>query len=219
MNRSRCASCGLVNFDDAAECRRCGSLLAVPMVVAERPAAHRPSVGQRLAWVAGVTLVILFTWYVSLLASSDGLSDEQRLAVSDAIAVLEQSGFTHEARVLSGVVRYRGTDHWWNEYVGHPSAYAATNFPFAVITLYAPFFRYALDETERAAILLHESYHVLGANEKSALLRTWLAKHRIGWTADHYGHSRVWRNTREWTADTLPELFSCGADGLSECIR
>jgi hypothetical protein len=47
------------------------------------------------------------------------------------------------------VVSYRRTDNWWNQYVGHHAAYAATNFPFGVVTLYPAFFRYAVDDTER----------------------------------------------------------------------
>jgi hypothetical protein len=51
------------------------------------------------------------------------------------------------------VVSFRRTDNWWNRYVGHPTAYEATNFPFAVMTIYPTFFKYPVDDIERATIL------------------------------------------------------------------
>jgi hypothetical protein len=83
--------------------------------------------------------------------------------------------------------------------------------------LYPPFFEVAVDDTERAAILLHESYHLFGADEATALQGVWIEKARIGWTESQYGQTRVWKNTREWTAATIPALFECGFDGKSDC--
>jgi hypothetical protein len=74
--------------------------------------------------------------------------------VAEALTVVERGGFAREGRVLRNVVFYRSSDNWWNKHVGHQNAYAATNFPFAVVTLYPAFFRYPVDATERAAILL-----------------------------------------------------------------
>ena len=175
------------------------------------------SLGQWILWIGAVTLVILLGAYASLIATSDGLVDHQRAAVQRAIVVLRQTGFSREATVLARFVSWRGTDNWWNAYVGHQRAYAATNFPFGVITVYPPFFIVAIDDTERAAILLHEAYHVLGDDEDEVLRHVWLAKQRIGWTAERYAHTRVWKNTREWTAGTVPGLFRCGVDGQSDC--
>jgi hypothetical protein len=175
------------------------------------------SLGQWILWIGGVTVVILLGAYGSLLVTSDGLDADQRAAVRRAIEVLDQTGFSRETSVLDRFVSWRSTDNWWNEYVGHQRAYAATNFPFAVVTVYPPFFTVAVDDVERAAILLHEAYHVLGDDEEQVLRHVWLAKQRIGWTEERYGHTRVWRNTREWTAGTVPGLFRCGIDGHSDC--
>jgi hypothetical protein len=139
--------------------------------------------------------------------------------VARATRLIEAAGFSREAFVLARFANYRSTDHWWNRYVGHQSAYAATNFPFGIVTLYPPFFRVAADDTERAAILLHEAYHLLGAGEKTALRGVWFEKQRLGWTADQYSQTRVWKNTREWTAGSVPALFRCGADKQSDCFE
>lgn len=164
-------------------------------------------------------MILLFAAYMSLLMTSEDLRFEKRKTVSRAIAILEQKGFSRQAFVLNHLVRYRATDNWWNGYVGHHTAYAATNFPFEVVTLYPEFFETAVDDTERAAILLHESNHLFGSGEHAALEKVWRDKQRLGWTADKYGTTRVWLNTRELTAAGVPGLFSCGPDGHSDCTQ
>src|SRR5258708_4539395 len=124
-------------------------------------------------------------FYLSLLISSDGLQPDQReelrkaIAVLEqhgfnrfqreelrkAIAVLEQHGFNRETFILKRLTAFRGTDNWWNRYIGHRDAYAATNFPFEVVTLYPEFFTVPVDDTERASVLLHESNHLMGGGE------------------------------------------------------
>ncbi len=173
---------------------------------------------QWLLWIGGATVTILLVAYASLLLTSDGLTDLQHATVVEAIDTLERAGFDTEARGLRRYASFRGSDNWWNRHVGHANAYAATNFPFGVVTLYPAFFRLPIDDTERAAILLHESHHLRGGEEDEALLRVWLDKGQLGWTAARYGHTRVWRNTREWTAGTLPRLFSCGS-GTDDCAE
>lgn len=224
MNRSTCTNCGLVNFATTATCRRC----AAPLVPDQEPVAHDAppepssgtrSVGRSVAVIVGVTMTILIAWHASLLVSSNGLSDQEDLAIVDAIAVLDRAGFTKNAFVLRHLVSFRSTDNWWNAYVGHQTAYAATNFPFGVVTLYPAFFKYPVDDVERATILLHESYHLLGDGEDAALRQVWIDKQRLGWTVARYGHTRVWKNTREWTAGSVPVLFRCGADGQSDCLE
>jgi len=174
--------------------------------------------GRWVLWVLGVATTIVLALYVSLLATSEPLTPGERAIVMDAIALLERRGFERQARPLRQVVSFRRTDNWWNAYVGHETAYASTNFPFAVITLYPAFFRYAADDVERAAILLHESYHVYGEREEVILQRVWLQKQQLGWTGDIYGRTRVWKNTREWTEAAVPTLFGCGRDGRTDCI-
>ena len=183
------------------------------------PATPQRGLGRSLLWIAGTTLAIVVLAFLSLLVTSDGLTDEQRRMVNDAIAVVEKGGFDRDATVLHRLVFFRSSDNWWNEHVGHQNAYAATNFPFAVVTLYPAFFRVPVDATERASILLHEAQHVFGVDESTALQRVWLGKRRLGWTTDRYSRTRVWRNTREWTKDAAAVLFQCGPDRQSDCVE
>jgi hypothetical protein len=136
-----------------------------------------------------------------------------------SINTLEQGGFSRDAFVLRNLVAFRATDNWWNRWVGHREAYAATNFPFEVITLYPEFFNNAVDDTERAAILLHESYHLFGSGEAAALEGTWRDKKRLNWTKDRYSHTKVWRNTRELTVNQVPQLFRCGLENNADCTE
>jgi hypothetical protein len=176
-------------------------------------------IGRRLLWILSATLLLLFASYMSLLITSDDLGFDQRQIVQKAITILGQKGFAREAFVLDHLTIYRETDNWWNKYVGHHDAYAATNFPFEVVTLYPEFFEDAVDDNERAVILLHEAYHLFGSGEEAALEKTWRQKERLGWTADKYAQSRVWKNTRELTMNRVPTLFQCGPDSHSDCIK
>ena len=225
MSSRRCSHCGLVNFAEASECKRCGVQLRAEEMGEAREASDdsdgRPprSFLKRLSWVAGMTLVILFVCYLSLLLTSNAISWEQRRTVERSIGVLEDKGFGREAFVLRRLVSFRSTDNWWNMQVGHRDAYAATNFPFEVVTLYPDFFDLAADDTERAAILLHEAYHLFGSSESAALEGVWRNKGRLGWTQERYARTRVWKNTRELTESYAPELFRCGDDGKSDCMQ
>ena len=166
-----------------------------------------------------MTLVLLFTFYMSLLLTSEDLQYDRRQTVKAAIAILQQKGFARQAFMLNNLVKYRGTDNWWNLYIGHRDAYAATNFPFEVVTVYPDFFETAVDDTERAAILLHESYHLFGSGEATAFESVWRDKQRLGWTEDKYAQTKVWRNTRELTEAEVPKLFTCGTDQHSDCLQ
>jgi hypothetical protein len=217
---NKCARCGLVNFVGNENCRRCGATLLPGSRFGEAYPVETDKergFGRKLLWIFGMTATLMFVCFMSLIVTSEGLDYDQRRTVVDATALLEKAGFSREAFVLGTLVTYRGTDNWWNEYVGHQSAYAATNFPFEVVTLYPAFFKFAVDDTERAAILLHESYHLFGAGEEAALQGAWIEKGRLGWTAYQYSQTRVWKNTREWTAGSVPGLFKCGTDGRSDC--
>jgi hypothetical protein len=221
MTSQKCDQSGLINFAGAEKCRRCSAALLPRAPVLESAAAptRRHGIGRRLLWMAGVTVALIFIWSRSLLLTSEGLAAGQRQVVMRAIPLLERSGFSREVLVLRHFANYRATDNWWNLYVGHPDAYAATNFPLGVVTLYPPFFTAAVDDTERAAILLHEAQHLWGAGEDAALERVWRTKQRLGWTAAEYSQSKVWRNTREWTAAGVPALFQCGPDRHADCVR
>jgi hypothetical protein len=223
MNRTKCIDCGLINFSTSHTCRRCGAGLvadapAVQAAVAA-PTFEGRGFGRWIVWIMSITLIILTISYGSLLATSQGLTAGEQQYVMNAVDVLDRAGYSRESFVLRHLVSYRSTDNWWNRYVGHLTAYAATNFPFGVVTLYPTFFKYPVDDVERATILLHEASHLFGDREEAALQRVWIEKEKLGWTAARYGHTRVWKNTREWTAGSVPVLFRCGEDGQSDCLE
>lgn len=222
MSNVRCRECGLVNFASAEKCKRCGASLTEEgtgdVAIEETEVVRKRSLGKRVVWILGMTCVILLIYYLSLLLTSDAIKWQQRQTVERAISVLEQKGFNREVFVLRHLVSFRTTDNWWNTQVGHHDAYAATNFPFEVLTLYPEFFDTAVDDTERATILLHESYHLFGAGEAAALEGVWRNKGRLGWTADKYGETKVWKNTKDLTTSLVPQLFHCGLEGNSDCI-
>ena len=160
---------------------------------------------------------MLIVWYVSLLLSSDRLKPDQTLKVDVAIGLIEQSGFSNESFILRRAAIFRSTDNWWNRWLGHHDAYAATNFPFEIVTLYPEFFNVPVDDRERAAVLLHEARHLLGDGEDAALRATWMGKQHLGWTKDQYQQTQVWDNTERLTRARFPYLFQCGLDGKSDC--
>ena len=229
MNSLKCPQCALVNFAEVSQCRRCGeylgNIVAAPdgatRIAATEPAAapENPNLTLRVLPVAGTILALVFAWWASLLMSSSGLTPEQRVTVERAIAILRDRGFEREVFLLDNMTFFRSTDNWWNKHVGHAQAYAATNFPFQVVTLYPPFFERSADDVERAIILLHEAQHLRGRDEPTALAKVWQEKARVGWTAANYSHTRVWKNTREWTHTELPRYFSCGLDFQSDCYE
>ena len=224
LSRLKCVNCGLVNGAADEQCRRCGALLAddeppLPEGLKAEPVAQprRRGLLKRLIWIISATLIVLIVWYLSLLMTSERLQPDQYLKVEVAISLIEQSGFTREGFVLRKLTMFRSTDNWWNRYLGHRDAYAATNFPFEIVTLYPEFFKDPIDDRERAAVLLHEARHLLGDGEEAALRSTWMSKQRIGWTADKYKQTKVWDATERLTRAQFPYLFQCGSDGKSDC--
>jgi hypothetical protein len=209
MGSIRCPHCGIANFAGGGACRRCGEFLPVARVAVAGLPVYEPSALRRIAAMLGAVALVMIAWWASLFATSEGLDAEQRLAVYQAVDLLEQRGFRREVFALRNVARFRSTDNWWNRHTGHEPAYAATNFPFEIVTVYPWFFEVPTDDVERAVILLHEAQHLMGADEETALRRVWELKGRLGWTAEAYGRSKVWRNTREWTLGSAPDLFTC----------
>lgn len=235
MNNRKCASCGLVNFATAAECKRCAAPLGhegaggdglAPEPFFDVEDDDAPAEGEarrgpfrRAAAVLGVTCVLLAACHASLLWTSEAASFEQRAQVRRAVELIEQGGFTREAFLLRRLANFRTSDNWWNAYVGHAEAYAATNFPFEVVTLYPEFFQYPVDDVERAVILLHEARHLAGEGEEAAFAGVWRDKARLGWTRERYGQTRVWKNVAEFTRRHAPGLFACGPDGGQDCFE
>ena len=221
MERRKCAKCGLVNKNEDENCRRCGFSLdePSPALPAGDEYADKRSLVKRLIWILVTTTLVLFLSYLSLLLTSNELDYEKRQTVEKAIGLLTARGFNKQAFVLGRLATFRGTDNWWNRWIGHRDAYAAVNFPFEVVTLYPEFFQDSVDDLERAAMLLHESYHLLGSGEAAALEGVWREKHQLGWTAKQYSQSRVWNNTRDLTMAQVPSLFMCGIEGKSDCTE
>ncbi len=234
MNNRKCAGCGLVNFAHAAECKRCDAPLepayayAAPAAAAAHgfgpEGADAPEEGKRRGGllrralsVAAVAFALLVGWHASLLFTSTPATYDERAQVWRAVELIEQGGFAREAFLLRRVAAFRTSDNWWNRAVGHGEAYAATNFPFEVVTLYPEFFKYPEDDAERAVILLHEARHLSGADEHDAFASVWRDKARLGWTREKYEHTRVWRNVEEFTRRHAPELFTCGRDLTRDC--
>ncbi|MDQ3908092.1 MAG: hypothetical protein M3268_07075, partial [Acidobacteriota bacterium] len=187
--------------DEESEQRRGGGLLRRALVVAL------------------IVVLILAGFYVSLLATSEPVTAEQRQLIERAIDVLDARGLGDHTFALRRLASYRTTDNWWNDWNGHREAYAATNFPFEIVTLYPDFFTQPADDTERAVILLHESYHLAGAGEETAFSGVWRDKAKLGWTKEAYGRTLVWRNVREFTSQNAPRLFRCGDDGKGDCLE
>jgi len=222
MNNKKCASCGLVNFAADDVCRRCGAILGKSSADSyefEERAEGKPGFLKRALVTLGVVALLLLIAYVSLLLTSSSISYERKQIVERAISVIEAKGLSRNAFVLRHLVSYRATDNWWNRSVGHADAYAATNFPFQVVTLYPDFFELPVDDTERAAVLLHESFHLLGRGEEKAFEGVWRNKRALGWTKEKYENTPVWNNVRGLTGEYVPYLFECGLDKQSDCIE
>ncbi|HEX8290111.1 MAG TPA: zinc finger Ran-binding domain-containing protein [Pyrinomonadaceae bacterium] len=238
MKNRRCPGCGLVNFASAAECKRCDAPLepafahagpdfdAPPAPAFAFGGADAPAEGKRrrgplrrVVWVLAVTATLLVVCHASLLFSSTATTYDEREQVDRAVALIEQAGFAREAFLLKRLTNFRTTDNWLNSYAGHANAYASTNFPFEVVTLYPDFFRYPADDVERAVILLHEARHLAGADEAEACATVWRDKARLGWTRERYGDTRVWQNVTELSRRHAPALFDCGGDGRQDCYE
>jgi hypothetical protein len=223
-SRKKCPDCGLVNVGSDEVCRRCGSGLyeeefAEPFHPEATPLLKpkKRTFLKRVIWIMTTTGILLIAFYASLLLSSDGLNPDQREKVQKAIALLSERGLTNEAFVLNRLATFRSNDNWLNAYVGHRDAYAATNFPFEIVTLYPEFFEVPVDDCERAAVLLHEARHLFGDGEDAALENTWKSKRQLGWTTDKYGQTRVWDATMRLTRTRFPYLFQCGG-GQTDCL-
>lgn len=228
MTSIKCSACGLINWSSDLHCRRCAHDLNELQVATvshtddlhdeEEDGQPPRTVLRRVMGTLGLTVLALLMSYWSLLTTSDPVTLAQRQIVQQAIDVLRERGFTSEARML-GFVNFRATDHWWNHWLGHGDAYAATNFPFQIVTLYPRFFDVPIDDTERAAILLHESYHLFGKDEHDAYTNGWRARHKLQWTSEAYGGTRVWKNVRESTLLHAPEVVRCGANDQTDCTE
>jgi len=208
----------LVNFPGMANCSRCGTDLSA-QTVGDNYKKPRTGILARAAVCVCVCLALLFGFYISLIASAKSLTIDEKYAVRRAVSVLREKGFDDEAMLLDTFTVFRGNDNWLNASVAKESAYAATNFPFEIMTLYPDFFTYPVDDVERAAVLLHESKHLAGKDEHDAYEFVWQNRKQLGWTREKYAASPVWQNVRKQTRENVPELFVCDRNESNDCTE
>ena len=220
--KKKCPNCRTVNFSHAHECVRCRHSLADVEVLqkSETPVpAKKSKIFRRAIICLAVCFLTLLGFYLSLIFTSKSLSRDEKQTVANAVQVLDEKGFSNEAFLLRYLTNYRGNDNWLNASTKFETAYAATNYPLEIMTIYPLFFTDTLDDTERAAILLHEARHLKGADEKEAYEYVWLNRKKLGWTKQTHGKSVVWRNIRLQTKEYAPELFVCNWNETGDCTE
>lgn len=166
-----------------------------------------------------VTLVAIGIFYGSLVYSADALSRDQQSTVNNAIRLLETRGFTDEVNYLRRFAVLRSSDNWLNASVDKENAYAATNYPFEIVTLYPAFFKDPVDDTERAVVLLHEARHLQGKDEKDAYEFVWKNRKQLGWIAASYKGTEVFQQVSEHTRQYAPILFVCDFRISGDCTE
>lgn len=166
-----------------------------------------------------ITLCLFSIFHSSLLVTSQPLRADELEAVTGAIDVLEAKGFKREVFLLRHLTLFRNSDNWLNSLTQKENAYAATNFPFNVVTLYPDFFTKASDDTERAMILMHEARHLQGADEHDAYEYAWRNRARVGWTMLSHGTTESYITIETLTRDVVPELFRCEDKLWKDCTE
>lgn len=178
---------------------------------------------EKIAKRAAICLIAIILsivcFYLSLVFTSDSLTVDQSYEVARSVRILKKAGFADEVFYLNKLAVFRKNDNWLNASISKENAYAATNYPFEIVTIYQDFFSYPIDETERAAILLHEAKHLQGEDEKVAYEFVWKNKKRFGWTKEKYGKSVVWREIRKQTREYAPNLFVCDFNEFNDCTE
>ena len=177
------------------------------------------SASSRVISAAVAAVLALVAFHLSLVATSTPLTTEERAAVERAIALLEKKGFQTEAFVLRNTATFSTTDNWLNRATEKEKAFAATNFPFQIITTYPDFYRRASDDTERAMILLHEARHMMAANEAEAHRYVWSHRRQLGWTQQTHGSTETFITVEQQTRAELPEMFKCSNRNWNDCTE
>lgn len=217
--KKKCPQCQLVNHPTASVCARCGSALLRFNDDPRSTAGPWGRLMRRAAVCLTVVIAAVAGFYSSLVLSADSLDLDQKTAVRRAIDLLERKGFADEAFLLRRVAVFRSSDNWLNASVVKESAYAATNFPFEIVTVYPEFFTYPMDDLERAAVLLHEAKHLEGADEKEAYEFVWKNRQKLGWNASEYAGSAILPEVRKQTREYVPGLFVCDVNKFSDCTE
>jgi hypothetical protein len=168
--------------------------------------------------VAGFLGIVVL--YLSMVTTSAPMRSSDRQAVERAIALLESKGFDRDATLLRTAATFRASDNWLNTHiVPHENAYASTNFPVGIITLYEDFYKKAVDDTERAVILLHEAQHLKGGDEHAAYAYVWQHRSEVGWTILRYGTTESYITIEDQTRAEAPELFTCQERLYNDCTE
>lgn len=171
----------------------------------------------RSSALAAVFAVLAF--HLSMVSTSAPLYFEEEHAVDRAIELLKARGFETEAFLLEHTATFRRSDNWLNRLAEKENAFAATNLPFQIITLYPDFFTRASDDTERAMILLHEARHLLAKDEASASAYVWQNRSRLGWTQLTHGTTETYVTIEQLTRENAPELFNCSSKLWNDCTE
>jgi hypothetical protein len=220
MNK-KCPNCNLINFSSVEQCRRCEfdlpNIETPQVTVINQKASGLPRIMQRAVVCFLVVVFCILAFYLSLIFSSAPLQTAEKEKVKRAIAILEERGFDSEVFLLNYLAAYRSNDNWLNASVEKENAYAATNFPFEIMTLYPDFFEKTTDDLERAAILLHEAKHLQGAEEKAAYEFVWRNRNKLGWTKENYGNTKLYQAVKKQTKEYAPNLFICQSGDLGDC--
>ncbi len=216
-----CPNCHLVNFSHAVECVRCHHQLneTIDSKGVEKKKSLLLTVLKRAIICVAVCLLAVLGFYLSMIFTSSPLKNNEKQEIQAAIKVLEEKGYASEVFLLKRLTNYRGNDNWLNASTKFENAYAATNFPFEIMTIYPEFFTFTVDDTERAAILLHEAQHLKGADEKEAYEFVWRNRQMLGWTKENYNSSVIWRNVRKQTQEYAPNLFVCEWNEAHDCTE
>jgi hypothetical protein len=180
------------------------------------------SAGTTLGLIASCSLcavLSLTALYLSLIATSTPLEASQKQQVTAAIDLLDARGFAREAFLLRNLTMFRRGDNWLNSIARTDTAYAATNFPFQIITLYPDFYDKATDDTERAMILLHEAQHLQGKDEAATYAYVWQHRQQLGWTQLDHGTTPSYVTISELTRTYAPQLFTCPTKVWHDCTE
>ena len=217
-----CPNCQIVNFPNAVECVRCRHKLSstfIPRALVAKKKSSKLTILKRAAICVAVCVLAVLGFYLSMIFTSSPLKGEEKQKIQTAINLLEERGYAKEVFLLKRLTSYRSNDNWLNASTKAENAYAATNFPFEIMTIYPDFFIYTLDDTERAAILLHEAQHLKGADEKEAYEFVWRNRKTLGWIKENYGSSVIWRGVRKQTQEYAPNLFVCEWNEAHDCTE
>ncbi len=217
--KKKCPDCKLVNYAAADACLRCGKGLIEAYAMPGGDTKNPARMVRRVLVFLAVSVAAIAVFYASLVFSAQPLGIQQMRSIEAAVDLLESKGFKGEAFLLRRVAIFRSEDNWLNASVEKENAFAATNFPFEIVTIYPDFFSYPVDDVERAAILLHEAKHLEGSDEKAAYEFVWRNREILGWKTERYQHSKILSQVRGQTREAVPNLFVCDINPYDDCTE